>query len=72
MDFKSIESKWQKKWFEEKIFEAEPDPNKPKCFVTFPYPYMNSALHLGHAYTCTKLDIYARICLLYTSDAADE
>ena len=61
MDFKSIESKWQNRWAEEKIFETDPDPSKPKCFVTFPYPYMNSALHLGHAYTCTKLDIYARM-----------
>ena len=33
---------------------------KPKYFLTFPYPYMNGILHLGHAYTLIKPDIIAR------------
>lgn len=32
----------------------------PKKFITFPYPYMNGRLHLGHAYTLTKCDFIAR------------
>ncbi|WEU39886.1 MAG: leucine--tRNA ligase [Candidatus Odinarchaeum yellowstonii] len=55
----AIEEKWQTKWREAKIFEADPS-DKPKVFVTFPYAYLNGPLHLGHAYTCLKVDIYAR------------
>lgn len=57
---KRIEEKWQKKWEETKIFEAEPDPKRKKCFVTFPYPYMNGPLHVGHGFTATRVDVYAR------------
>nr|WP_052884638.1 leucine--tRNA ligase [Infirmifilum uzonense] len=57
---KSIEEKWQKRWSELKVFEAEPDPSRPKFFVTFPYPYINSYPHLGTAYTVLRVDILAR------------
>jgi len=61
MEFlKRIEEKWQKAWERERIFEADPQKNKPKCFVTFPYPYMNGPLHMGHAFTATRIDVYAR------------
>jgi leucyl-tRNA synthetase len=57
---KEIEERWQKTWEEAKIFEADPDPNRKKCFVTFPYPYMNGPLHVGHGFTATRVDAYAR------------
>jgi len=60
MDWKTIEQKWQKKWEEAKIYESDPDPNRKKCFVTFPYPYMGGPLHVGHAFSSTRLDAYAR------------
>ncbi len=60
MEWKAIEEKWQKKWAEAKIFEADPDPKKKKIFVTFPFPYMNGPLHVGHAFTATRVDAYAR------------
>ncbi|KAA1070699.1 cytosolic leucyl tRNA synthetase [Puccinia graminis f. sp. tritici] len=28
----------------------------PKFFGTFPYPYMNGSLHLGHAFTISKIE----------------
>lgn len=34
--------------------------NNNKFFVTFPYPYMNGTLHLGHAFTITKADFINR------------
>ncbi|QOJ79771.1 leucine--tRNA ligase [Infirmifilum lucidum] len=57
---KSIEAKWQRRWAELGVFEADPDPRRPKFFVTFPYPYINSYPHLGTAYTVLRVDIIAR------------
>lgn len=57
-----IESSVQRSWQQEKVFEedapARPaDGNEqPKYFVTFPYPYMNGSLHLGHGFTLSKCE----------------
>jgi len=58
-DFHVIEKKWQKKWGENKIFESEPD-ERPKFFITIPYPYLNGNLHAGHTRTLTIGDAVAR------------
>ena len=55
-----IEQKWRKRWEEAKIFEADPDESKTKCMVTFPFSYMNGPLHVGHGFTATRVDVYAR------------
>ncbi len=60
INFKQIEEKWQERWAESKIFESEPIKNKPKVFVTFPYPYMDGPLHVGHAFTSLRCEIFAR------------
>jgi leucyl-tRNA synthetase len=61
MDFlKKIEKKWQKKWEIAKIFDADPDPTKPKCFITVAYPYPNSPQHIGHGRTYSLADVHAR------------
>jgi leucyl-tRNA synthetase len=57
---KKIEEKWQKRWEDAKIFEANPDPAKPKYFITVAYPYPNSPQHIGHARTYTLADVHAR------------
>lgn len=44
----SIEKKWQDRWSEGKIFEATPDREKKKIFITSPYPYPTGPLHIGH------------------------
>lgn len=54
------EEKWESKWEAERVFESDPDPEREKKFVTFPYPYMNGPLHIGHAFTSTRVDVYAR------------
>jgi leucyl-tRNA synthetase len=51
-------------WEREKAFECNPpssssaddnnDKRKEKFIVTFPYPYSNGHLHLGHAFSLTK------------------
>jgi leucyl-tRNA synthetase len=54
------EKYWLKVWNERRIFESESVPGRKKVFVTFPFPYMNGPLHIGHCFTSTRVDIYAR------------
>ena len=58
-DFKSIESKWQRIWEEEKAFAAKDDYTLPKFYalVEFPYPSAQG-LHVGHPRSYTALDIF--------------
>jgi len=60
-NFKKIESKWQKKWEEKKVFEVKEDPKKPKYYVLemFPYP-SGDGLHMGHALNYVIGDVYSR------------
>jgi leucyl-tRNA synthetase len=58
-DQQEIEIKWQKYWKDSKVFEPKIS-DKEKCFVTVPYPYANSALHIGHGRTFTMADVIAR------------
>jgi leucyl-tRNA synthetase len=64
MEIKNIESKWQKKWEESKLFEVEKN-EKPKFYVLemFPYP-SGSGLHVGHAFNYTIGDAIARFKLM--------
>jgi len=57
---RQIEEKWRKQWEKARIFEADPDNSKNKFFITFPFSYMNGPLHVGHGFTATRVDAYAR------------
>ncbi|MEM3403702.1 MAG: leucine--tRNA ligase [Nitrososphaeria archaeon] len=57
---KEDEDKWLKIWQKEGVFEAEINIKQPKIFVNAPFPYMNGPLHIGHAFTYTRLDTFAR------------
>ncbi len=59
-DFPAIEAKWQGEWAKARLFEANADDKRPKYFVTFPYPYVNGAPHIGHAYSFLRTDCFAR------------
>ncbi|KAF7297088.1 hypothetical protein MIND_00941700 [Mycena indigotica] len=69
----TLEKRYQAAWARDKIFEVNAPPiesvaglsipeihdKHPKWFGTFPYPYMNGSLHLGHAFTISKIEFAA-------------
>ncbi|XP_018406074.1 PREDICTED: leucine--tRNA ligase, cytoplasmic [Cyphomyrmex costatus] len=60
-----IEKNIQTKWESAKVYEVDApskDKNLPdeKFFATFPYPYMNGRLHLGHVFSLSKCEFAAR------------
>ena len=60
LDFRAVEQKWRDEWEKQKAFEADADLKRKKFFVTFPYPYMNGYLHLGHFYSIMRTEVFAR------------
>ena len=68
-----MEKKYQDRWQSEKLFQVNAPPaadtlglshaeimaKYQKWFGTFPYPYMNGSLHLGHAFTISKIEFAA-------------
>jgi len=55
-----IEKKWQDRWEQAKIFEANPDKKRKKIFITSPYPYASGPTHIGHGRSFVNGDIFAR------------
>ncbi|MBS1248821.1 MAG: Leucine--tRNA ligase [Chloroflexi bacterium] len=55
-----IEPKWQKKWEEDGIYEADIDESQPKFYALTMLPYPSGDLHIGHWYAMTPSDARAR------------
>lgn len=58
-----IQSQVQRWWSEGDVFKAEskealPKPGE-KFYGNFPFPYINGYLHLGHAFSLSKLEFAA-------------
>lgn len=51
----------QKYWDDSHVFEvdASDDLSEEKFMVSFPYPYMNGRLHLGHSFSMSKCEFAA-------------
>ncbi len=58
---KEIEPRWQQKWTENRIYEAEENLGKPKRYILeyFPYP-SGAAMHVGHVRNYAIGDALAR------------
>lgn len=60
-DYQQIEKKWQRYWFENKLFKTSEDRYKDKYYVLDMFPYPSAAgLHVGHIEGYTATDIISR------------
>ena len=58
---KKIEAKWQKKWEELNLHQADDNSKKKKKYILDMFPYPSGAgLHVGHPEGYTATDIYSR------------
>lgn len=56
----AVEAKWYQYWEENKLFHAEPDPEKEPFSIVIPPPNVTGQLHMGHALDNTLQDILIR------------
>ena len=70
---RGLEKKYQQRWQNGRLFEVNPPEQSelvglsqaeirkkyPKWFCNSPYPYLNGNLHLGHAFTISKVEFAA-------------
>ena len=68
---RKIDKEMQDNWYSTNAFSSThvsdwknkmspEEKNKSKFLVTFPYPYMNGLLHLGHGFSLTKSEFQSR------------
>ena len=59
--FREIEKKWQKRWYDQKLFKTEDSNLKDKYYVMDMFPYPSAqGLHVGHIEGYTATDIISR------------
>ena len=59
-DPQQIEAKWQKRWAEAKLFDAEADAARQKYYVLEMLPYPSGDIHMGHVRNYSIGDALAR------------
>ena len=55
-----IEPRWQRKWEDDKLYEAVIDHDKPKFYALTMLPYPSGDIHIGHWYAMAPSDVRAR------------
>ncbi len=57
---RTIESKWQRRWEEAKLYRTEADEDSESFYIIFAYPGISGFLHLGHMRCYSYTDFIAR------------
>ncbi|MFZ0963799.1 MAG: leucine--tRNA ligase [Terriglobia bacterium] len=59
-DPQKIETKWQKRWADARLFETEAEPGRKKYYVLEMLPYPSGDIHMGHVRNYSIGDALAR------------
>ena len=57
---RTIETKWQRRWEEAKLYRAEANEDLESFYIIFAYPGISGFLHLGHMRCYSYTDFIAR------------
>jgi valyl-tRNA synthetase len=58
---KDVEARWTSHWHDNKLFNLEMHPDKPRFSIALPPPNITGNLHMGHALNGTLQDLLIRL-----------